>query len=77
VIDGVTVTYRVDQDEKRIQLQASEVDTRQFRAIFPALVRELGKPGRTLIANYAGGSWEVIHYCSSAKAKEYVENGCG
>ena len=61
VVDGVTVTYRVDQEEKRIELQASEVDSRQLRSIFPALVRELGKPGWTLIANYAGGSWEVIH----------------
>jgi len=60
VVDGVTVTYRRDQDEKRIQFQATEVDARQLRAIFPAIVRELGQPGWTLIANFAGGFSEVL-----------------
>lgn len=60
-MEGITSTYRADEEERRIDLQTDEIEGKQLRALFPRLIEALAQPGWQLVAHHAGGVDELFY----------------
>ena len=61
VVEGITFTYRADAQERRIDVQSAEIDSKRLRAMYPRLMQEIGRPGWQMVAHHARGRSETLN----------------